>query len=95
MLIKERVDKKALTGFHCRILTDNYAHDMEHVLGLVEEAKKDFPEIDINRIKVIAYGKHPDRSFSRNERKTGIEFFADGPSIMQYTPVHTFDYTLN
>ena len=52
----------------CVIRTNTYASDLSHFMNLFEEARKDFPDLKLDEVKVEHYGGERHKGFF------GIEF---------------------
>lgn len=73
----------------CVIRTNTYISDLSHFMILFEEAKKDFPDLKIDEVKVEHYGGE------RHKGIFGIEF--DRPEEMvpeTYTRMKRLECTL-
>lgn len=77
-------------GIRCIVRAQTYAHDLEHIQYLVEEARLDFPLLQDREIEIVHYGG------KRYARTYGIEFEVPVTTRIPdwYTPVAEVELTL-
>lgn len=70
------------------IRTNCYGSSFEFISGLVQEAKKDFPELEDKDIEIVKFaGQHYARTF-------GIEFYVKTTEIPEeYSKIPNLEYT--
>lgn len=81
---------KEYAGRVCVIREDNYGRNLTKFLGMIAEAKRDFPELVDEAITIEQYGG------DRIKHQFGIEFVApDGSAIPEaYKPIRQLHPTL-
>ncbi len=65
---------KEFSGTRAIFRTNTYAKGLDHINYMFEEAKKDFPDLEMNQVEVVEYGG------DRIKRIMGIEFDVQNPS---------------
>jgi hypothetical protein len=84
-IIKEVLE----SGKICVIRTNTYTSMLSHLIMLFEEAKKDFPGIDVASVSVKQYGGR------RYKHTFGIEFNPGKKEIPgTYEKIHALEFTL-
>lgn len=69
------------------IRSNTYAHEWEYFKNLINEAKKDYPTLDEDKIEIVQYAGE------RYKRTYGIEFRVEEKPKEEYFRIRKLEYT--
>ncbi len=72
---------------HCVVRTGTYTSSVAHINRILAEATEDFPDLDLEKVKIVHYGG------IRYKGTYGLEFDVDGDVPDTYRPINHVEFT--